>query len=149
MQEFFNKKNIYLDVKGYNFFEVLTNIFPDLKEKQYVEETFFESVLERERNFPTGLEFPEYNIAIPHTDPEHVKTNSIILIKSKNPIEFNDMGTNSKVLKTNIILLLLINKAEDQVKVLSGIIKKFADSSIYYKILEENNEEKIYNLITT
>ena len=148
MEQYFNRDNIYLEVEGENFDEVLRNVSNILEDKKFVKESFYNAVLEREKVFPTGLEFPNYNIAIPHTDSVHVNTNSIVVIKPKNEIVFKDMGTNSKDLSTKVILLLLISKNEDQVAVLSGIIKKFADEQVYNNILNSNDNSEIYDLIT-
>ncbi|MDO4813626.1 MAG: PTS sugar transporter subunit IIA [Gemella sp.] len=146
--KYFSKENIYLDVEGTTFEEILKNVNTSLVQRGKVKESFYEAVLEREKTFPTGLEFPGYNIAIPHTDSVHVNTNSIVVVKPKNPIVFRDMGTNSKELEVKVLLLLLISKNEDQVTVLSGIIKQFADAECYQNILESSSEEEIYNIIT-
>lgn len=148
MEKYFKEDNIYLDVEGGTFAEVLKNVADKLKEKGSVKEEFYEKVLEREAVFPTGLEFPEYNLAIPHTDAQYVNDNSIVVIKPKNPVVFKDMGTNSKELEVKVILLLLISKNEEQVAVLSGIIKKFADSKVYNDVLNNNDTKEIYKLIT-
>lgn len=41
---------------------------------EYVEDSFESAIMTREMSFPTGLELGHINIAIPHTDPQHVKT---------------------------------------------------------------------------
>ncbi len=148
MEKYFNKENVYINVKGNNFKDVLKNVAFDLEKKGFVKESFFNAVIERETNFPTGLEFPNYSIAIPHTDSEHVNENSIVVIKPENAIAFKDMGTNSKNLDVNVILLLLVSKNNEQVKVLSNIIKKFANDEIYNNILASNNQQEIFSILT-
>lgn len=44
-----------------------------LKMLEYVEDSFESAIMTREMSFPTGLELGHINIAIPHTDPQHVK----------------------------------------------------------------------------
>lgn len=148
MEQYFSKENIYLNVEGNTFEEVLKNVTKSLEEKGYVKDTFYQAVLDREKTFPTGLEFPDYNIAIPHTDSVHVNTNSIVVVKPKNSLVFRDMGTNSKDLDVKVLLLLLISKNEDQVTVLSGIIQKFANPECYSNILASTSEEEIHEIIT-
>ena len=57
------------------------------------------------------------------------------------------MATNSKDLEVNIFLLLLISKNENQVKVLSSVIKNFSDEDFYNKIIQNNDKKKILNII--
>lgn len=148
MEQYFSKENIYLNVEGNTFEEVLKNVTKSLEEKGYIKDSFYQAVLDREKTFPTGLEFPDYNIAIPHTDSVHVNTNSIVVVKPKNSLVFRDMGTNSKDLDVKVLLLLLISKNEDQVTVLSGIIQKFANPECYSNILASTSEEEIHEIIT-
>lgn len=147
MENYFSKEDIYLDVKEDNFEKVLKKISLTLEEKGYINSSFYDAVLEREETFPTGLEFANYNIAIPHTDPKHVKTDKIILIKPANFVKFKDMATGSKDLNVKVILLLLVSKPENQIKVLSNIIKQFSCEDFYNNILNSNNTEEIYKTI--
>ena len=149
MDQLFTLTNIYTDVEGATFEEVLDNVSKKLDEKGFINEGFKQSVLDREKVFPTGLEFDGYNIAIPHTDSQFVKQDAIAVIKPKNPVIFKDMATNSKELEVGVMLLLLISKNENQVKVLSNIIKSFSDKQFYNDILATNNEEEILKIINT
>ena len=135
LDEMFSEDNIYLGVDGNNFFEVLNNVSKELNKKKYINDGYIESVIEREKIFPTGLEFPKYCIAIPHTDSKYIKKDAIAIVKPKQSVIFRDMATNSKDLEVNIFLLLLISKNENQVKVLSSVIKNFSDEDFYNKII--------------
>ena len=148
LEELFSKENIFVDIEGDDFQTVLKNVTNKLEKEDFVKQSFYENVLKREAEFPTGLEFPSYNIAIPHTDSIHVNKQAIVVIKPKNKVVFKDMATNSKDLDVKVILLLLISKNENQVTVLQNIIKKFANEELYNKLLLENSNEEIYNLIS-
>ena len=147
LDEMFSEDNIYLGVDGNNFFEVLNNVSKELNKKTYINDGYIESVIEREKIFPTGLEFPKYCIAIPHTDSKYIKKDAIAIVEPKQSVIFRDMATNSKDLEVNIFLLLLISKNENQVKVLSSVIKNFSDEDFYNKIIQNNDKKKILNII--
>ena len=110
LEELFSEESIYLEVEGSDFSEVLENVAKELDVKGYINEGYVESVLEREKVFPTGLEFPKYCIAIPHTDSKFIKKDAIAVVKPKNKVFFRDMATNSKDLEVSVFLLLLISK---------------------------------------
>ncbi|MGX7111580.1 PTS sugar transporter subunit IIA [Gemella cuniculi] len=147
MENLFTEDNIYLEVEGENFQEVLFNVVKELDEKDFLNEGYAEAVLEREKVFPTGLEFPEYCIAIPHTDSKYIKKDAIAVVKPQKNIFFRDMGTNSKDLEVGVFLLLLISKNENQVSVLSNIIRRFSEKDFYNGILQSNDKKQILNII--
>lgn len=149
MEELFSIDNIFVDVPGENFKEVLYNVAGDLHNRNVVNEGYEEAVLDREKVFPTGLEFPKYCIAIPHTDSKYINKDAIAVVKPANKIVFRDMATNSKNLEVEIFLLLLISENENQVKVLSSVIRNFADEEFYNNLLETKDKNQILNFIKT
>lgn len=147
IEQLFLEENIYLDVEGDNFSEVLSNVAVELDKQDFINEGYVEAVLEREKVFPTGLEFPKYCIAIPHTDSKYIKRDAIAVVKPRNKVFFRDMATNSKDLEVGVFLLLLISKNENQVKVLSSVIRNFSDEDFYNGILQSNDKKEILNII--
>ena len=79
---------ILLGVEGNTRDEVLNNISKVLIEKDIVKESFAEGLLKRENEYPTGLPVGEYNVAIPHTYPEHNKEIAVTIAVPKNPVVF-------------------------------------------------------------
>ena len=69
MKNYFKKENIFLNFDANDRKDFLSKISKILFEKKYVKEGFNDSIIEREEKYPTGLDFGEYKIAIPHTDP--------------------------------------------------------------------------------
>ena len=92
MENYFKRENIFLDFDANDRKDFLSKISKILFEKKYVKEGFDDSIIEREEQYPTGLDFGEYKIAIPHTNPEYVNEEGIITVKLKKPIIFRDMG---------------------------------------------------------
>ena len=85
MNKFFFKDTVYVSDKQSQE-EVFEQVYQD----------FLENLLERERNYPTGLDLSPVSkilpdIAIPHTESEFVRTTRIIPIKVKNEIPFYNM----------------------------------------------------------
>ena len=60
--------------------------------------------MKRESVYPTGLPVGEINVAIPHTDPEHVNNAAICLGILEKPVTFNVMGMEEKQQKFHYYL---------------------------------------------
>ena len=67
------KDLINLEGKGETKQELLKNLAETLFEKGYVNDGFAKAILEREEEFPTGLQLEKTAVAIPHTYSEYVK----------------------------------------------------------------------------
>ena len=68
--------------------EILLEMAELLKNKGFVKETYGEALLQREKEYPTGLETGETNVAIPHVDIKHVNSAAIAVGILEKPIEF-------------------------------------------------------------
>ena len=53
---------------------LMAHVAGELRAKALVGESFLPALLDREAKFPTGVDFGGFRIAIPHIDPEHVRT---------------------------------------------------------------------------
>ena len=65
------KKVFVIEGEARNKEEALRLTFQKLYEEGLVKESFYEGCVEREKQFPTGLDTP-VPVAIPHTDSVHV-----------------------------------------------------------------------------
>ena len=64
MKKLFFKETTYVSSKGTQA-EVFEEVYLDLLNKQLVTEDFLESLLERERNYPTGLDLSPISEILP------------------------------------------------------------------------------------
>lgn len=143
----FDIENIYLDVSVKNtkeLFEKMNEIFLD---KAYVKEGYLESLIKREENYPTGLQFNGYQVAIPHTDPKFINEEKIVFVRLKEDIKFGEMGSDSGYVDVKVVLMLLINKGEKQVDILLNLMKLFENKDNYLLLEKSENKEEILNLL--
>lgn len=87
----------------------------------YVRDTLEEALLARERQFPTGLPTPT-PVAIPHTDPRHVRKPGLAVALLDPAVSFGEMGRPEANVPVRLVVLLLINDPSAQVKILSRIV---------------------------
>lgn len=88
--------------------EVLTIMSKVVIEKGFATPGFLNAVLERERNYPTGLHTRGVEVAIPHADPEWTLKPSLTVGVLQNPVEFEPMGGEGDMVQARLIFLLTI-----------------------------------------
>ncbi|TMN21487.1 PTS sugar transporter subunit IIA [Lentibacillus cibarius] len=98
-----------------------------LKEKGIVNEDFTEALIERERNYPTGLDLSPVsndipNAAIPHADTEYCNDKAIVFVKLNNPISFYNMIAPDKNMDVRYLFFIINNQKESQTNVLSELM---------------------------
>lgn len=108
-----------------------------LLEKGYVNEHYEQATLEREVTYPTGLPTKPIAIAVPHSKPENVITESVVLGISDNLIEFSEMGMDDSKLDVGIMFLLALKGENGHINYLRNIVN-------YCKI--EENITKLYGV---
>lgn len=114
-----------------------------LLNKGLVKESYIEAIKKREESFPTGLKFENYGIAIPHTDPEHVINEAILINILEKPVKFEQMASEGLMTDVNIIIMLAIKNKENQVPYLQALIEIFQDKEKIDKLLESENNDII------
>lgn len=118
-----------------------------LKGLQLVEETYLKSVIEREKEYPTGLELANVSVAIPHTSIDHIKNPFIYFNRLMNKkIEFIQMGTDDVIVKPDYILMLGIKEPREQVNLLAEIMNLFNQEEFLTTIRNAKSKKEIMEL---
>lgn len=144
--ELLDPKAICYNLEAENSEEVLSKLGELLFVSGYVKDSFVNGAIEREKNFPTGLELGgEYNAAIPHTDIEHVIKPGLALAILKKPVNFKNMGNKEQDVPCRLVFVMALNEAHAQVDMLRELatvlqrpetLKKLIDSVEYTDIVE-------------
>ena len=106
-----------------------------------VEDNFLEGLLKREETFPTGLPLDDrdFGVAIPHTDPEYVKSTQLGFMTLDEPVIFRFMADPSTEIPVRIIFMMAIREAHGQVEMLSKLMEIFWDSTTVDRFLAVDN----------
>ena len=118
---------ILLNVEGETREEIFKQVAELFVEKGIAKDTYYQGLLDREAEFPTGLPIGDYNIAIPHTYPEHYNDIGICICVPKKPIKFFDMGAKEHELEVHVVVALALKKLDDSIKMLPSLMSFFAD----------------------
>ncbi|EUJ31378.1 PTS family fructose/mannitol porter component IIA [Listeria floridensis FSL S10-1187] len=140
----FEKDTVYVS-KKHTQAEVFEEVYLDLLAKELVTEDFLVHLLEREQQYPTGIDLavvnPNFpNIAIPHTESEFVKTTRIIPIKLETEIEFKNMIFPDETLSVHFLFMILNGNGMEQTGLLADIMD-FINSTAEQDLLAFFNME--------
>ena len=119
-----------------------------LKALDYVNNDYYENVIRREKDFPTGLP-TVIPIALCHTEREFVIQSALAVGTLKHPIDFQEMGTPERVVKAEIIFLLALNDPKDQVPWLRKMMTVFKSKEVMEKIKFSKNRKELNDVMRT
>ncbi|KRL90123.1 PTS sugar transporter subunit IIA [Lactobacillus kalixensis] len=111
--------------------QLLKEIYDKLLDLGYVKGDFLAHIIEREHNFPTGLDTSTLgenlpNIAIPHTEGEFVNKRLIVPVALENPVVFHNMIRPDEELSVKFLFMLLETNPDGQAKLLSQVMNFLA-----------------------
>ncbi|MCR4432211.1 MAG: PTS sugar transporter subunit IIA [Tepidanaerobacteraceae bacterium] len=141
---------IQLNMDAGSHEEIIKKLAGILMEKGYVKESYLESVLEREKRFPTGISMGEVNVAIPHTDAKHVIKTGMAIAILNNPVKFNIMDDPKNEVETKLVFMLAIKDPELQLKLLGHLASMFRNKDLLISLKEakyKNDVIKIFESI--
>ena len=115
-------------------FKYLANL---LEKEKKVKPGYGDSVLEREQNFPTGLQVtPAIGIAIPHPSNPKLSLESTIAVSVlPNPIEVCSMAEPDETIMVSVVLMLALEGSEDHLIMLQQMMETFQDESLLQNLL--------------
>lgn len=145
--EFFHKELIVTNLEAKNKEEVFEILYRKLLENGYVKESFLEGIVNRERTFPTGLLLNGNNVAIPHTDAEHVLKPAIAVATLSKPVVFKNMANPQEDVPVNIVFMIALSSAHSQVKLLKQLVELIQSEELLQKILSVKGGEEVIEVI--
>lgn len=133
--------NIYLNEDLNTKKEVFQFIRDKLFRKGFVCESYADALEIREKDNPTGLPTVPFGIAIPHTDTKFVKKPCIIMIRPKQSVRFEQMGSPKEPVDAKFIFGLCFTDGRKQVELLAGIIEMTGNKTDM-NVLEQTQDRK-------
>ncbi|AEE90804.1 putative PTS IIA-like nitrogen-regulatory protein PtsN [Tepidanaerobacter acetatoxydans Re1] len=147
ISELINEELIIVNAKVTSQKEIFEMLFKKLLNNGYVRKSFLVGIMNREKVFPTGLFLGSNNIAIPHTDAEHVIKPAIALATLEKPVIFKNMANPIEDLPVNIVFMLALNSPHAQVNMLQQLVSLFQNNTFLQKILEAEGGDEIVRVI--
>lgn len=101
----------------------------------YVNENFYQSCVDRELVFPTGLE-TNPGVAMPHTGADHVVKPGACFLRLKDPVAFNRMDDPEKTVDVKLVFNLALPSGSDHIKFLQQLATVIQDKEFLQNCLD-------------
>lgn len=144
---FFNENVTLLHIDARTDEEVIRLAAGELYRRGIVKDTFCENALKREEEFPTGLYTGDLNVAIPHTDSEHVNRSQIAFISLKNPVDFRAMDDDSVKVPVSLAFMIAMKHKHEQTDTLSALMGLFQKQDVLWQLWKCETPEAFREII--
>ena len=142
-----NAANVLLNVDVDSDASALAVLAERMHKNGNVKASYASAVIERERVFATALPTQYCSVAIPHTDPEHVRESGIGVAVMKQPVPFVIMGEVSETTPVKLIFMLAMDKADAQLTLLQQLMSVFQDDMLLERIATATSETDVAALM--
>lgn len=147
-KKMFHPELVAIHEKATDFSGLVDFVSQKLSQLNFIQNSYPKAIKEREKEYPTGLETPTFAVAIPHTDPTHIKEPFIYIVKLKQAVSFGQMGTTEEFIQAKYAFFLGFDKGEDQLQLLQTLMAMFTNSEVMSALESETNEAKILEIVT-
>lgn len=144
---FFDERIALFNVEASSSEEVIKIAADELYKRGIVKENFYEHVMLREKEFPTGLATDKYGVAIPHTDSKYVNRSQIEFISLKSPVKFKNMGNVSEDVEVTHVFMIAMSKPHEQSEILVKLMEMFADEELMQKMHECSSDSEYESIL--
>lgn len=138
---------VFLDFEATDRLDFFQKLGAELTKRGYVKDTWLDAILEREKNYPTGLACPAISVALPHVDPQHLLKPYIAIVKPTHTIRFDGMAGSGDVDAQLIINLGVMAHDEEQVGVLQAFLGIFIDDAHSAEILAQDTPQGMVDTV--
>lgn len=138
---------IVTQLEAVNSQDIIKALGDKMQTLGYVKDSYVPAVIKREGIFPTGLPLGDINVAIPHTDVEHVKKPAIAVATLAHPVAFGNMGDPENKLEVSIVFLLAMKEPHVQVDLLQNLVETFQNPEVLQSLLATTETIEIEKIL--
>lgn len=116
-------------------------VFQELHQRAWVHSSYLEAVKQRELEYPTGLDFGDFAVAVPHIDMEHVIQSALVMVSLQQPVVFQAMDDPEQALPCRLAIFPVLSGTKDQVIFLGAVTTALQKPGFYTAIIEQTSPE--------
>ncbi|MGT2950712.1 hypothetical protein BU202_05500 [Streptococcus cuniculi] len=141
LQEYIKEDLIFIDQYYEDRQQFFEEIAATLVSKGYVTEGFGEFLQDRETNYPTGLELEDYNVAIPHGDPQFIIKPFIAVARLKESVCLYRMDDPEEAIPVKFFFFLGLDSGGNHLQILKEIMQQIQNKDMIEQLLVAPTEE--------
>lgn len=143
------KDDLILEFSGCKTWkESLHEISRALFQRGYVTSGYENAILQRESDYPTGLDFEDgLPIALPHADSSHVKETGIGLAVFPTKSVFRRMDDPQKEVKVTMAVIIAMKEGTHQVDLLQELMELFQNRQLRQHIVDADSRLEIVRIL--
>ncbi len=147
MEKVYEKKIAFFHADVKDSKEALKLLADRFVEEGLADEDYYEQLLKRESDYPTGIVLNALNVALPHCDTSVSKSSQVGFMSLKEPVEFVEMGSDDKKIKASLIFMFTMTKTKDQLDMMMKFMETFKNDELMDRFMKVNDFEGYYRLI--
>ena len=136
-----NENLILLDQNFDNYEGLLTTMAELAMEQGLVDSTYLPALLEREKEFPTGLELP-VNISISHI-ATGVNRSFVSIATLKQPVIFRSMDLSGDEIPVRLAFMFGILDPQSQIEILRRFAVSFSDEDKILGLINSESKKEL------
>src|SRR5690554_5511808 len=122
-------------------------VYKILSADAVVKDGFYDEIVEREYNYPTGLKTLSIPVAITHTELEYVLKESIMFCNFEEPVEFNKMDNPTEKIMVEVAIMLVIKDKNNHMESLVELMNLIQSPKLI-QLKEANNLDECIKIIS-
>ena len=138
---------IFTNLEAKTYEDVMRAVGQKVTAEGFAKESYVDALINREKDFPTGLDIDGFGVAIPHTDVSHVNKAATAIAILKNPVTFVQMGTDDDYVDAKVVFVLAVDDPKGHLEQLQRIISIIQDKDSLEKLTQVNEASEIINVI--
>lgn len=142
-----NPQNVFVKLKVETQKDLFKRMGEFLTQNGCVRPSFIEALVEREKNYPTGLPGRDFGIAMPHVDPQHVIVPGIAVATLEAPIPFVMMGTEDTPVEASVIFMLMLKDFDEQIDWLKKLMGVIQNHDLIAELMELKTSKDLYRRV--
>ncbi len=144
LNQYLSESNILLGLEAESSSDVIRQLGKTLLEDGYVKESYIDAVINREKTLPTGLPLDgDVNVAIPHTDIEHVNKSAVAMATLAKPVTFQNMVDPSESVAVKIVFLLALEEPHAQIEMLQEVAGVVQNAGVLKALLAATDPKEV------